>query len=441
MFGSAQLSFVEQFNNAFGGDNVASTGGSYYRAVMLKNESVKTISSLKLWVDPFTDYVIPTGALPSSGTGTITGATGAFCGWAFSGWARIETAGGSLREIVYYRSRTDTVLTVTTSGRAAFGTTAAAGSTTDHVFSVPGVAIGYELASPMVGGSIQTISDDQTPPVAVSLSTSITASGGLAIGTIQPNEQVGIWISREIASSATAIASILNSIRVSFVWDSVTYSETLAGLYRIHDVSLDRYELFVGVDAEPDLTAAADEIFTTLPHTASYSFVGPHTYRVVTQRRNRYNLISDQKNSTLIVVEADDTGSVEPPTAPEIISFAPDSSGAFILQVAYWYLADSDDVRGDKYAVYLRTDGTDPDVTIDTPVLLTVPLIDGSGYRSYTTAVYTIPTTAKVIVRTKRSSYSTFSVATDVYTAVSTAGTFGAAAVGGFWRSVAEQSD
>ena len=91
-----------------------------------------------------------------SGSGTITTATASgFADWPSQGWARIKTSGGTLREIVYYTSRTATSLTVPSAGRARLGSSAAAGSATDTVDAVPGLRIGLEALGSE--GTIQTV--------------------------------------------------------------------------------------------------------------------------------------------------------------------------------------------------------------------------------------------------------------------------------------------
>ena len=82
-----------------------------------------------------------TTQLPASGAGTIE-TTGSFADWDADGFAERTDVYGNRQEFIYYASRTATVLTVASGGRAQWGSTASAGAATDTVSPV--VAIDSE---------------------------------------------------------------------------------------------------------------------------------------------------------------------------------------------------------------------------------------------------------------------------------------------------------
>ncbi len=181
--GHGVVEFVDQLNNVFGlsnADNAESTGGGdRYRAVMLRNDDLIAISGIKLYVPPLpygSTATSSAGQLSGSGAGTITGPAAAFCGWPKRGWCRIETSGASLREIVYYSSRTGAALTVPSLGRGRLGTSAGAGAADDVCYAVPGFRIAWEEASPKKNGNVQTIANETTAPTGVTWSTAISSS-------------------------------------------------------------------------------------------------------------------------------------------------------------------------------------------------------------------------------------------------------------------------
>lgn len=219
--GTATVTLSRAKNNQFGMDDVlsaeASAGDNEYRASMVKNVASNNVALFKRWISELgTSQVSDGGQLGASGAGTIT-TTGSFSDWPLSGWCHIKTSGGSTREIVYYSSRTATVLTVPSDGRSRLGTSAAAGAADDTIHSVPGVRIAKDTEGVVAAGeAIQTIANENTAPASVSWNTGITAATGLDIGMMTPGQQIGIWVHREIPIGAVSIANVTNLFSNSF---------------------------------------------------------------------------------------------------------------------------------------------------------------------------------------------------------------------------------
>lgn len=200
--GVSTITTREMFNNVFGFDNVISAdavaGVNQYRATCLRNEDAVPITTIKRHiVELATSQLSNAGQLGSSGTGTIS-TFQSFADWPTSGWCRIQLANGTLREIVYYSSRTETTLTVVS--RARLGTSSTAGLATDTLHAVPGVAIGLDAVQAFGGHLILTANVNTDP--GVTWNTGITEATGLSISVLLPNQQVGIWIWREIPIGA-----------------------------------------------------------------------------------------------------------------------------------------------------------------------------------------------------------------------------------------------
>lgn len=219
--GTATLAIVDVYNNDVGLDNVSSAeataGDNEYRAVCLKNVNSVTVADLRAYVKTLgTQRTTDTTQLGSSGAGTIA-TTGSFADWPDSGFAHIKTSGGSTREMVYYSSRTNTVLTVPTGGRAALGTTAAAGAANDTVDAVPGIRIGKEApAGSATAGNAQTIANEGTAPSGITWSTGTTAATGVSIGSLAAGNIYFLWIHRAVVAGEVATPSTLNKIGLSF---------------------------------------------------------------------------------------------------------------------------------------------------------------------------------------------------------------------------------
>jgi len=216
--GNASLGLTFTYNNLVAFDNVSSAeataGDIEYRAGMFKNDSVANVDNLKAYVATLgTQQVSGSVQLPASGAGSVTLSVGNFNDWPDSGWCRIEDSGGSLREIVYYESRTSTTLNVLAGGRAQLGTSAQAGAATDKIYAVPGIRLGIEAPS---SDAIQTIANENTAPTSITWSTAITSSNGLSIGTLTPGSMYGLWLERAIPAGATSEANVQQKIGWSF---------------------------------------------------------------------------------------------------------------------------------------------------------------------------------------------------------------------------------
>lgn len=415
IYGSGVVEFVEQRNNLFAmadADDAEHTAGSdKYRLVFLK--SVHVAQNIKLWIRPLGSSAVSSGGvLGSSGSGTITTNTAnAFAAWPWKGWAWISNA-GTLREIVYYSSRTATTLTVPSLGRARLGTSAAAGNVADVVWPVPPYRIAWEIASPAAGGSVQTIADEDTAPTGVTWSTAITAATGISIGSLAAGEQGGLWLHRELPAGVSA--SPIHDCRLGVQFDvlTTTYAETLAGLFRIADDSLDRYELRLGTNAPPALSNAPVATSPTLPITYSGLAVDGTEYHVAIDRRNAWDVVAQSIQATVIRTTAD--GGVRPaPAAPYSITWRPGAGGVFTLSA--FYSRYSDQIydatatpprwidNADAWLIYARYDGTDPDPDTDTPTVVAMTQVDNIESLAWTSAAKTAGTVGKVIVRTRRS--------------------------------------
>jgi hypothetical protein len=218
--GAATVTLADVANNAVGFDNIlsadATAGDDEYRAIFLKNGSVANMANLTIWIGTLgTQVTSDASQLGASGSGTIQ-TTGTLADWPLQGYAHVRDSGGTTREIVYYTSRTDTVLTVPTAGRGLLGTSAAAGAATDSIDAVPGIRIAQEDPSAQTTGYIQTIADEDSAPTGRTWNSGITAADGIAYGTLETGEILGLWLHRNTPAGAVADPAILHLIRASF---------------------------------------------------------------------------------------------------------------------------------------------------------------------------------------------------------------------------------
>lgn len=216
--GAATCTLTYKANDLVGFDDVsaaeAAAGDVEYRALMLMNEAAATVKNVTVYLSLLgTSQASGAAQLGASGAGTITVSVGNFNDWPDSGYCRIESSVGTLREIVYYESRTSTSLTVPANGRGLLGTAAAAGSASDIIKAVPGIRIASEAP---VSNAIQTIADENTSPTGRTWVTPVSKATGLVIGNMAAAAMYGLWVEREVPVGATSEASVLQSIAVAF---------------------------------------------------------------------------------------------------------------------------------------------------------------------------------------------------------------------------------
>jgi len=223
--GTATVTIAEEFNNTTGFDNVSSAeaaaGDVEYRCICIENVSASEIQNIKAWVTTIgTQRVSAAAQLGASGAGTIGISAGDFSDWEDSGFCRIVTAAAALWEIVYYSSRTSTVLTVPAAGRAMLGTSAQAGTATDLVYSVPGIRIAKDAPASQPSGAFtdQTAAGEGAQPAGLTWRKGISASDAdvIDIGDLDTLNIYALWIERNVIVGAAALASVLQDISIQF---------------------------------------------------------------------------------------------------------------------------------------------------------------------------------------------------------------------------------
>lgn len=408
--GTLRLDLAKPYNNAVGGANIANAaraaGQSDYRALILQNASDLTITDLRFRVKPLvaTAQVSGAGQLGASGSGTIETA-GSFAAWPVCGFARVEQSGGTLREIVYYTDRTDTVLVVPAAGREMLGTTAAAGASDDNVYSVPGIALAIEAP---VSGAIQEIADDTTSPTSVTWSTSIALASGPSVASLTSGGTYGLWIHRQTPAGATASPRMEIALEFDFTWSGNSYAESMYGLYRVEDTTLPSNLMHVGVDADPDYDAAADDTGALpLVYTVTPPGAGTQEHRVIVRTQNPYGLLS--LNRYLRTVTVDDAGDIvtPDPSDPYDVQAVNIGTGRISLRANYSTFGDVSNAA-DQWAIYIRGDGVNPDPNTDTPTLVSMsaaPIGQGPVMGLLTTlGPYPKRMPIKILVRSRKQS-------------------------------------
>ena len=379
-------------------DNTA--GIDEYLAGMLCAHGDAGAAATKVYIGTLApQQVSDIAQLAATGTGTIeANTTDAFEDWPASGYARVTTAGGTLREIVYYTSRTAQTLLITDEAhRALLGTSMAAGAVDDVIDCVPGIRIGVE--APDSDGFIQTIADRETAPTGITWSTAITAAAGLSVPALPTLGTYGLWIHRQIPP---AITESIRSENVICLEIDGTYTQKYYGLYRVQSTQAARAKVFIGEDARPDFDAAPEysgaptfPIVIVLTPPPS----GQKTFNVCVRETDPYGL--EAYNSYAHPITIDSTGAQVHTALTPVIDAEFVELGSGYVQLRARYPLGFDELGADYFRYYLTTDGTAPDPGTDTPVDTIMRIGGGGPWRSLTAELgpYDYGTQLKAIIR------------------------------------------
>lgn len=217
--GTEVVQLMDVFNSLF--DNVADAehqaGDDEYRCLCFKNGGPREVQGLKVWLRTLGTARLSNAAqLGGSGAGTL-GTTGSFADWPDSGFVRIVDNAGALREIAFYISRSDTVLSVPAAGRGLLGTGADAGASTDTLHAVPGIRIAKEAPSSQPSGYFtdKTVAGEGSAP-SVAWATPIDEANAVAIGTLAAGNIYGLWIHRHVIVDHAASALVRQGLAWTF---------------------------------------------------------------------------------------------------------------------------------------------------------------------------------------------------------------------------------
>ena len=219
------------------------------------------------------------------------------------------------------------------------------------------------------------------------------------------------------------------------------YENHLRDQHRIAEDALAGLELFraSGGD-EPDLDGSAWETFAALPHeTAALTY--PEVWKFVLARRNKYGMLSQNRKSWRVELDGAGDEVAIKPSAPTNIAIAAAAAGNFRITAEYDHRGDGDNAA-DTWAIFLTTDGGDPDPDVDTPIEVAMGQKAGRSILDYTSSIPAAHGyTGKVIVRARRAgSPDVDSSNATIYSATSsTAGPDAPAEGNAFFGAVAVQ--
>lgn len=182
------------------------------------------------------------------------------------------------------------------------------------------------------------------------------------------------------------------------------FSQVYQDGFRVADASLDRYELYAGVDTPPDFDASGQPVATnpTLPvmWTPPTPPSSGEILYLVTRKRNKYGLLSFNVFPTLVALDSLGAEDLGPVSAPFSVNVIDGETG--YLRVIASYSGSEDRNPADYWEVYVKF-GSDPVAGVDTPVYDEPMVLAGlSAGLAVDVGPYTPGTTARVLVVARR---------------------------------------
>lgn len=210
-------------------------------------------------------------------------------------------------------------------------------------------------------GLCQEIADDTTAPTGASFGATDTAA------TLAAGESLLLWV-RRVLAAPTMDPAAEGLVVVEWVSSAVTYTQTLAGCYRVSDPALAGYALFLGTDAQPDFDAAPAE-FGALPLVTALAADATHYWAV--REVNEFGLASLNTLTRVVTLDAGGEDATEALTNPEVISITSGPGGEVDVRLRYNGMADA--TPADYFRLYvganvsINGDDPTPDPGTDTP--------------------------------------------------------------------------
>lgn len=219
--GTATVTTAESYNNVFGFADVSAAqqaaGVVQYRCVCIENVSANEVQAITVQLNTLgTQATTDVTQLGAGGAGTVE-TTDSFADWPESGHAQIKDNGGTQTEVIYYESRTATVLTVPAAGRGIRSSAGSpAGAADDTINAIPSVDIAIDAPTSQPSGTFEDETGDDEVSPGFTFATPVGDADAISIGALSAGYIYGIWLERTVIAGATAEASVLNDILLKF---------------------------------------------------------------------------------------------------------------------------------------------------------------------------------------------------------------------------------
>lgn len=256
-----------------------------------------------------------------------------------------------------------------------------------------------EMASENVNGApivdtMDTPADEDTAPTGPTFGT-----GNVALGAVGAGNYSGFWVKRIIAASASGTAKQTGQLRLA--WD--TYQIDMPFCYRIAEDALKAVKIYSGLNGSPDFVTPVATI--SIPGADSWAAAADNDHHLVPRTVNEYGLEAPFTTETIIRIDAGGEELGTRPEAPQGLTLT-DSSGDVLIEALYLNNRDGAALKADTWAIWVTSDGSEPDETGAATLEVTMPATSAAAavpLRVLTGSTYVDNTTVRVKVAARRS--------------------------------------
>lgn len=228
-----------------------------------------------------------------------------------------------------------------------------------------------------------------------------TPAAGLQVGTLAAGDTIGLWMARTVEYGAGVTLSPRTVHRINWQYDIAdrTCTGKASGTYRKGRSWRGGYVLYRGVDGPPDFAADLYMVIEPedFPVETDPQDVG-HTYQFVLRKLNKWGPYSRNIKTWTVQVGSGGEEVTLPPGAPTEVTLTPQADGSVLVEAHYARGADDEDRRANYWAVYYRTDGSDPEPGDPGAKLVEVNTADAMPYLDQTLGPYPDGTELRVLV-------------------------------------------
>lgn len=234
-------------------------------------------------------------------------------------------------------------------------------------------------------------------------SSATTAETGPLLSLVGADVEIGLHVRRTVAADTAPSPSRVWEVLYRFSDGTSTYTGAVRGRYRIEREDYEKEGIWIGIGQDPDFDGAPEETWTTTPHTTSLGLTLPAVVHAARRAMNKWGMWGIPTEVVVYNLDASGDSTRLAPSGPMDVSVMQTSGNKPTVAGTYDAAADEDD-RAEIWAIWLETDGTDPDGSGDPAGYALVQhngAIDDLAWTS-TGAALSDGTPVKALVRLRR---------------------------------------
>lgn len=268
-------------------------------------------------------------------------------------------------------------------------------------------------------GALTVVANEDSQPGGLVWVTPVTEGTALALGTVIPGGEIGLWIERKIVAASGANPDVVTVLNYKYTLSGTDYTGNLCGVSRNAENGLKDFLVWVGTNADPDTSGAEDDSFDVgdLPYLIDNALAADNNYHHIILSQNEYGLRSLVEEALIVRIDAGGDELEEPPSGPSTVQAKAIEDGKAQVTASYQPATEGLTAaaiaakRATSWLIYVSVDGTDPDPALDSPTVVAMNEIGNAEQLVWPTpAGYVEDTPIRFLVRTRRDTFDSENV-------------------------------